>query len=230
MVLGMLRKGASATDGKDPFERRFGLKRSKLPLAVRAAVDLLTAESAMLAQENADLAERLAAAEELADRDPLAPVFNRRAFYRELGRVVSYVDRYRTQAAVIFIDMDGFKALNDGFGHAVGDAALAHVARLLLHQVRDSDIVGRVGGDEFAVVLANAAPEEARRKAEQLAAAIATTPFIFEGVRHALAASLGVHTFKGDGAGGEGAENLVARADEAMYAAKHAAKARAAVG
>lgn len=226
----MLRKGASAADGKDPFERRFGLKRSKLPLAVRAAVDLLTAETAMLAQENADLAEKLAIAEALADRDPLVPVFNRRALLRELGRVVSYVDRYRTQAAVIFIDMDGFKALNDGFGHAVGDAALAHVARLLLHQVRDSDIVGRVGGDEFAVVLANAAPDEARRKASGLAAVIAETPFIFEGVRHALSATLGVHTFHGDGAGGEGAESLVARADEAMYAAKHAARARAAVG
>ena len=211
------RTGALA-DGQDPFERRFGLKRSKLPAQVRAAVDTLMAETAMLAQDNSDLADKLAIAQALADRDPLVPVFNRRALLRELQRVVSYIERYKTQAAVIFLDMDGFKALNDGYGHAVGDAALAHVSRLLLNQVRESDVVGRVGGDEFAIVLANAAPEEARRKAQSLAVVIAETPFIFEGVRHLLSAAIGIHTFEGAEAA-EGAEALVARADEAMYAA-----------
>ena len=213
-------------DGRDPFERRFGLKRSKLPARVRAAVDTLMAETAILAQDNADLLDKLAIAQALADRDPLVPVFNRRALLRELQRVVSYIERYKTQAAVIFLDMDGFKALNDGYGHAVGDAALAHVSRLLLHQVRESDIVGRVGGDEFAIVLANATPDEAHRKAQSLSAVIAETPFIFEGVRHLLSAAIGIHTFDGAEAAAEGAEALVARADEAMYAAKHAARAR----
>ncbi len=213
-------------DGMDPFERRFGLKRSKLPTAVRAAVDTLMAETAMLAQENADLAEQAALAQGLADRDPLVPLYNRRALIRELQRVISYVGRYKTQAAVIFVDMDGFKAINDQFGHAVGDAALAHVAKILLVQVRDSDIVGRIGGDEFAVVLANAAPDEARRKADWLAAIIAATPFSFEGVTHPLSASVGVHAFAGDDARVEEADALLARADEAMYAAKHAAKMR----
>lgn len=216
----------AATDGMDPFERRFGLKRSKLPAAVRAAVDTLMAETAMLAQENADLAEQAALAQGLADRDPLVPLYNRRALVRELQRVISYVGRYKTQAAVIFVDMDGFKAINDQFGHAVGDAALAHVARLLLVQVRDSDIVGRIGGDEFAVVLANAAPDEARRKADWLAAIIAATPFSFEGVTHPLSASVGVHAFAGDDTRAEEADALLARADEAMYAAKHAARMR----
>ena len=216
--------GAGA-DGQDPFERRFGLKRSKLPGWARGPVDTLMAETSMLAQENADLLDKLAIAQALADRDPLVPVFNRRAVLRELQRVVSYIERYKTQAAVIFLDMDGFKALNDGYGHAVGDAALAHVAKLLLNQVRESDIVGRVGGDEFAIVLANATPEEARRKALSLSTVIAETPFIFEGVRHTLGATIGVHTFDGAEAA-EGAEALVARADEAMYAAKHAARAR----
>jgi diguanylate cyclase (GGDEF)-like protein len=216
----------ATTDGMDPFERRFGLKRSKLPSAVRAAVDTLMAETAMLAQENADLAEQAALAQGLADRDPLVPLYNRRALIRELQRVISYVGRYKTQAAVIFVDMDGFKAINDQFGHAVGDAALAHVAKLLLVQVRDSDIVGRIGGDEFAVVLANAAPDEARRKAAWLAAIIAATPFSFEGVSHPLSASVGVHAFAGDDARVEDADALLARADEAMYAAKHAAKMR----
>lgn len=225
-----LKLTGALADGQDPFERRFGLKRSKLPAQVRAAVDTLMAETAMLAQDNADLSDKLAVAQALADRDPLVPVFNRRALLRELQRVVSYIERYKTQAAVIFLDMDGFKALNDGYGHAVGDAALAHVSKLLLNQVRESDIVGRVGGDEFAIVLANAAPEEARRKAQSLSAAIAETPFVFEGVRHQLSAAIGIHTFDGAMAAAEGAEALVARADEAMYAAKHAARARMAAG
>ena len=220
-----LKRTGALSDGQDPFERRFGLKRSKLPAQVRAAVDTLMAETALLAQDNADLSDRLAVAQALADRDPLVPVFNRRALLRELQRVVSYIERYKTQAAVIFLDMDGFKALNDGYGHAVGDAALAHVSRLLLNQVRESDIVGRVGGDEFAIVLANASPDEARRKAQSLSAVIAETAFIFEGVRHLLSAAIGIHTFDGAEAA-EGAEALVARADEAMYAAKHAARAR----
>ncbi|MDX2235243.1 MAG: GGDEF domain-containing protein [Hyphomonadaceae bacterium] len=223
-----LTRHRAPADGQDPFERRFGLKRGRLPPAVRAAVDTLMAETSMLAQENADLLDKLAIAQALADRDPLVPVFNRRALLRELKRVISYIERYRTQAAVLFLDMDGFKAINDNFGHAVGDAALAHVARLLLQQVRDSDIVGRVGGDEFAVVLANAPAEEARRKAQGLTALIAETPFVHEGVRHRLAASIGVHAFTG--AGVEDAETLIARADEAMFAAKHAARARLAVG
>ncbi len=225
-----LKLTGALSDGQDPFERRFGLKRSKLPENTRAAVDTLMAETSMLAQENADLLDKLAIAQALADRDPLVPIFNRRALLRELQRVVSYTERYRTQAAVIFLDMDGFKALNDGYGHAVGDAALAHVSKLLLNQVRDSDIVGRVGGDEFAVVLANAAPDEARRKAQSLSAVIGETPFVFEGVRHALHATIGVHIFAGDGAAIGDAEVLIARADEAMYAAKHAARSRLVAG
>ena len=225
-----LKLPGAISDGQDPFERRFGLKRSKLPESLRGPVDMLMAESSMLAAENADLLDKLAIAQALADRDPLAPVFNRRALLRELQRVVSYTERYRTQAAVIFLDMDGFKALNDGYGHAVGDAALCHISRLLLHQVRDSDIVGRVGGDEFAVVLANAAPDEAYRKAQSLSAVIGETPFSFEGVHHILRATVGIHTFSGDGAAIGDAETLIARADEAMYAAKHAARSRLVAG
>jgi diguanylate cyclase (GGDEF)-like protein len=224
----MLRRRRDDSDGQDPFERRFGVKRSRVPAEARAALDTLLAESNFLLQENAELLDKLAAAQALADRDPLVPVYNRRALLRELQRVVSYIERYRTQAAVLFLDMDGFKRINDEYGHAAGDAALAHVARLLLSQTRDSDIVGRVGGDEFAVVLANASAEEARRKAQGLATLIAETPCIYEGVRHPLAASIGIHAFTGEGL--EAAESLIARADEAMYAAKHAARARLAVG
>jgi GGDEF domain-containing protein len=96
-----------------PLLARFGLKRRDLSPAGLAAL------SAVVAERDA-LAERLAATEALADRDMLAPVFNRRAFLRELHRTMSEVERYGTPAAVIYIDLDGFKTLNDAYGHAAG--------------------------------------------------------------------------------------------------------------
>jgi diguanylate cyclase (GGDEF)-like protein len=209
------------------FERRFGLKMSKLPGDVRRAVEILMAEIDLVSVEHAALAEKLLEARTLADRDTLTPVFNRRAFMEELGRVVSYVERYKTEAAILFIDMNGFKALNDAFGHAVGDAALCHVARLLLQNIRESDVVGRVGGDEFAVALVNVGPDEARRKADALARAIAETPLVMEGVRHRLTASVGCSPFSAAGGASLKVEALLSRADEAMYAAKFAERRRA---
>src|SRR5215510_13086233 len=121
-----------------------------------------------LAAERDALAEKLAVAEDLADRDTLTPTLNRRAFIRELHRTMSEVERYKTPAAVLYVDLDGFKALNDCYGHAAGDAVLKHVGRLLVDSVRESDIVGRLGGDEFGIILNRAPADEARVKAASL--------------------------------------------------------------
>jgi diguanylate cyclase (GGDEF)-like protein len=169
------------------------------------------------------LAERLAAAEALADRDALAPVFNRRAFMRELHRTMSEVERYKTPAAVIFIDLDGFKALNDTYGHAAGDAVLTAVGRLLLDSVRESDVIGRLGGDEFGVILNRASAEEAAAKAAALNHKLNATPTVFAGVSHRVRASFGVHAI----AMSEDPETAIARADEAMYAEKYARREQA---
>jgi diguanylate cyclase (GGDEF)-like protein len=174
-----------------------------------------------LAAERDDLARRLAAAEELADRDALAPVLNRRAFLRELHRTMSEVERYKTPAAVIYIDLDGFKALNDGYGHAAGDAVLRHLALLLLDSVRESDVVGRLGGDEFGVILNRANAAEAAAKAEALGEKINASAILHAGVPHRIRASLGVHPI----AMVEDPETAIARADEAMYAEKYARRA-----
>jgi diguanylate cyclase (GGDEF)-like protein len=174
-----------------------------------------------LAAERDGLARRLAAAEELADRDALAPVLNRRAFLRELHRTMSEVERYKTPAAVIYIDLDGFKALNDGYGHAAGDAVLRHVALLLLDSVRESDVVGRLGGDEFGVILNRANAAEAAAKAEALGEKINASAILHAGVPHRIRASLGVHPI----AMVEDPETAIARADEAMYAEKYARRA-----
>jgi diguanylate cyclase (GGDEF)-like protein len=177
-----------------------------------------------LAAERDALKERLAAAVAVADRDTLSPALNRRAFLRELHRTMSEVERYKTPAAVIYVDLDGFKALNDAYGHAAGDAVLGHVARLLLDSVRESDVVGRLGGDEFGVILNRATAEEARAKALALSERINAAAILHAGMPHRIAASFGVHAI----AAVEDPETAIARADEAMYAEKHARRARTA--
>ncbi len=190
-----------------------GLRRHDVSAAALAVLGRLTAQ-------RDELAAKLAEAEALADRDTLVHVFNRRAFLRELHRTMSEVERYKTAAAVLYIDLDGFKALNDGYGHAAGDAVLRHVGRLLLDSVRESDVVGRLGGDEFGVILDRVGAEEARAKAQVLTETINTSAIIHAGVPHRIAASVGVHPISAV----EDPELAIARADEAMYADKHARK------
>lgn len=183
------------------------------------------ADAAALAQENAalraELAElraRLTEAEGLADRDALTPIFNRRAFMRELGRMLAAVERYGGQASLVYFDLDGLKALNDRFGHAMGDAALRAVAERLIGQVRASDAAGRLGGDEFAVILAQTNGFQAEAKAEALAQAIAAAPV--EGLPAVvrLQVSWGVAEIRA----GATPEAVIAEADAAMYAARNA--------
>jgi diguanylate cyclase (GGDEF)-like protein len=179
-------------------------------------LDPAAAELAALRAEVAALRARLAEAENLAERDPLTGALNRRGFMRALEAAISSVERYQHPAAVVFLDLDGFKAVNDQYGHAAGDAVLQHVARLLLAHVRESDSVGRLGGDEFGVVLARASLDEAARKGETLLHLIHTTPCIYAGVIHGVSASMG---FRPLGAA-QSAELALAAADEAMYAEK----------
>ncbi len=193
-----------------------GVPEAELTPRVRQALGALMAEVDVLRRETERLRERLQAQEALADLDPLVDTMNRRAFVRELARIVSFADRYDVHASLIFFDLDGFKAINDRYGHAAGDAALRHVASFLKTHTRDSDVVGRVGGDEFAVILAKAGGAQAQAKAAALAAGLAATPILVEGVEHRIHASAGVYTFEK----GDTPELALARADEAMYAAK----------
>lgn len=179
-----------------------------------------TALAPEVALAMAALGEALVEAEALADRDGLTPVLNRRAFLRELQRAAAFVERYGREAAVVYVDLDGFKQVNDGFGHAVGDAVLVHVARLLRDHVRMSDVVGRLGGDEFGVILVETGAAEAHAKARALARLIAGMPTVVEGIPHRITAAFGVHVLSPL----DDAETAIARADEAMYAAKAPAR------
>ena len=163
------------------------------------------------------LTERLETAEHLADHDVLTPLLNRRAFLREVQRAIAMARRYRAPACVIYFDLDGFKAINDRHGHAAGDAALIAVGERLLAAVREEDIVGRIGGDEFAVLLQRADLESAAHKAETLREAIAealvTGP---SGQAFKIAVTYGVREI----GSADSAEQALAEADVAMYMRK----------
>jgi diguanylate cyclase (GGDEF)-like protein len=176
--------------------------------ALRRQVEALRAEAA-------GLRRRLAEAEALADADALTPVLNRRAFLRELDRAIAWLRRYGGRACLLYFDLDGFKAANDRLGHAAGDVALIEVAVALKAKVRASDVVGRLGGDEFGVILAQTGARAGEAKARALAGVIANRS---AAVRVPLVASWGVSEFGGEGA----ADGVLAAADAAMYAQKAA--------
>ncbi|MCO8017631.1 GGDEF domain-containing protein [Brevundimonas diminuta] len=186
-------------------------------IAAGADADL-QAEIARLRAEVAALTERAERAEALADHDVLTPALNRRGFMTVLARNLAYCRRHGVEAALLYLDLDGFKGVNDGLGHAAGDAALIAVAELLLANVRESDAVGRMGGDEFTVVLINAGAEEGREKARRLSEALNRDGFVWEGQRLPLGGSFGVRAF----AGQADAEAWLAEADAAMWLRKKA--------
>ncbi len=133
-----------------------GITAVEMTPAVTAAVQNLLSEIDELRGEVGRLKGRLAEVEDLADRDALTPLLNRRALLRELARIRTFSQRYGSPASLVYFDLDDLKGVNDRLGHAAGDAALKAVAERLLAHVRESDIVGRMGGDEFAVILVQA--------------------------------------------------------------------------
>ncbi len=198
--------------------RRAVLKSaSKAPLgADDATLQSLVREVADLRAEVLVLQSRLAKAEELADADVLTPVLNRRAFVRELNRTLAAAARYGAKACLLYFDLDGFKAVNDRFGHEAGDKALTFVAECLLANTRRSDVVGRMGGDEFAVILAHTNDASARAKAARLTAAIQAEPVRIDGHSFVVQASCGVRMIDAPAT----AEKLLAQADAAMFLRK----------
>jgi diguanylate cyclase (GGDEF)-like protein len=181
----------------------------------------LAAEVARLEAELAAMRERVAELETRAESDSLTGLMNRRGFERELARAGAYVRRYGGNAALVYLDLDGFKAVNDRHGHAAGDAVLKAVASALVGSVRASDVVARIGGDEFAALLWNLSAPAAQTKALALEQAIAAATVAWEGGLLSVGASAGVAELSAD----QDMSGLVARADAAMYARKRAARA-----
>jgi len=190
----------------------------------RAVAMRLAAEvDALAAQLEASLAH-IADLEARVDIDPLTETLNRRGFERELRRSVAYVKRYGASAALLYVDLDGFKTVNDRHGHAAGDAVLKAIAAALVRQVRASDVVARIGGDEFVVLLWNVSGPVAASKAAALEMAVYSTPVTWGSSTLVVGASAGVALL---GALDSPAE-VLARADAAMYARKSKRRQRSA--
>jgi len=209
---------ASAASPPSPVDEisLFGVPEAELTPRVRAALTLLLDEIQTLRAELQKTRKRMDDLETLADRDPLLDILNRRAFACEIERGLSMIDRYSMRASLIFIDLNDLKTINDTKGHGAGDAALAHVARALQSNVRQTDAIGRLGGDEFGVLLIEADNTPAARKAEELARHIAETPVAWKEERFTATISWGSVEI----GAGSSARDALAAADSAMYAAK----------
>lgn len=160
--------------------------------------------------------KRIEELQAFADTDFLLGIPNRRGFEHELQRAVAYIKRYRASGALILLDVDRLKPINDTFGHAAGDQVLKAIVDVLTRQVRASDVVGRLGGDEFALLLWNLSETDARAKAAMLEDDIDRLTFAFGGQTVMAGASAGVSVLTPQSEAGRALEE----ADSAMYVRK----------
>ncbi len=184
-------------------------------------------ELAELATAFNDMAARIAAQKavlaEVAISDPLTGLHNRRAFQARLAEEVERANRTGDPFALLLLDLDCFKALNDTFGHPAGDAVLRAVTAVLRQELRAVDLPARIGGEEFAVLLPQTAGQGALDAAERLRAAVAAQPIAHQGAALPVTASVGVACYPDHAAGDQA---LVQAADRALYAAKRAGRDR----
>ena len=197
-----------------------GIPETEFTPKVRDAIMGLMTEVDNLRRELTDTRKRLDEVEKAADRDALLPLLNRRAFVRELTRYISFAGRYNTPASLIYFDLNHLKKTNDSLGHAAGDAVLAHFTQVLTAHVRESDCVGRLGGDEFGVLLSHANQEQAQKKADSLAKALEASPTKWNGNIIPISFAYGAFELKS----GDNPDVAMARADQAMYEQKRASR------
>jgi diguanylate cyclase (GGDEF)-like protein len=187
-------------------------------------VDLLSKTFDWRLQElEAELAAARAKVAELESKieaDPLLEILNRRGFERELKRALTYAQRYQSSNAVVFIDLDNFKAVNDRYGHLAGDNVLKLVSASIIRALRASDIVARLGGDEFAILIWNLSEASARAKALALENSIDSLDTSCAGQRVSIGASAGVTMLRHTDQPSE----VLSRADADMYARKQSAR------
>lgn len=192
------------------------LRRSADVTRLRPAKDDAKTEIRRLKSQLARALARIEQLQAAAETDFLLGIPNRRGFERELVRAISYIQRYRASGALIVLDVDRLKPINDKFGHAAGDEVLKAIVAALSRQVRASDVIGRLGGDEFALLLWNLSETDAHAKAAALEEDIEQLSFAFAGSTVATGVSAGVTIL---GSHSEAAKAL-ADADRAMYVRK----------
>ncbi len=213
--LGDIRRDAASA----PIERLSalgGINPGELAEDVRDAFVALIAEIDDLRQSLNIAQRRSRELEKLVEADELTPTRNRRGLLRDLGQTIADVNRHGMSAALIFIDVDRLKQINDNYGHSIGDAVLIHVGVTLKAHVRESDSVARLGGDEFAVILRHVNQKQAQTKTAELMDAVAGAPITMQGHHIVLSISAGFQML----APGQSAEAALSGADKAMYAHK----------
>lgn len=199
-----------------------GIPAEEMTPKVQNAIMTLMGEVDRLRNELDNAHQRIDELERLVDMDPLVPISNRRAFVREVTRAIAFAERYNVKSSLIFFDVNNMKTINDSFGHAAGDAALMHIAETLKKHLRDLDVVGRLGGDEFGVMLAQTDEEGAHLKAVELADEVEKNPIIWQGKELVVHLAHGAYTF----GSGQSANEALAGADEKMYINKQKRKSQ----
>jgi diguanylate cyclase (GGDEF)-like protein len=180
--------------------------------------EALIGEIERLRAETDRLEARVGQLDELAHRDPLVHLPNRRSFLKSLELLIARVDRHRGPAAMLFVDVDGLKAINDTFGHQAGDEALIQVAKLLVASVRKSDCVARIGGDEFGILLEHADESKAWQMALRVVETVLGSQFCVNGSCLPLSVAVGVGKIEP----GDTPHAVMERADRQMYRVKTA--------
>jgi diguanylate cyclase (GGDEF)-like protein/PAS domain S-box-containing protein len=183
----------------------------------------LRCTAAELVESNAELRRSTHHLSHLANHDALTGLPNRKLFYERLGQALERATHKQQLVGVLFIDLDGFKQINDSLGHEIGDFLLQAVSRRLVGCLRSSDTIARVGGDEFIVILSSiVAPQDAARVAEKLLATLAN-PFAIADHTIAITSSVGISIYPTHT---DDLTELVKQADQAMYRAKQRGKSR----
>lgn len=210
--------GADSRPTEEEINRleELGIPKESATPAVALAVTALMEKLGDVTRELETARRNLAEVTQLVDADCLAAIPNRRAFMRRLAWAISMNERYHHPSTILYLDLNGFKRINDTYGHAAGDQAIQHVSKLLSSLMRESDFIARIGGDEFGVIMYYADETAARRRSAKIADQIQRSPFVFEGVQLSLTAALGSYSIQP----GDTAELALSQADKAMFANK----------
>ena len=194
---------------------------SKLHSKIDLANAAVAGQNLLLQHQSKVLMENNKKLELLTFTDSLTDLFNRRHFDNALGKELAHTQRHQGTFSLMMIDLDHFKQINDGYGHSAGDKVLLETAKIITNNVRKSDIVCRVGGEEFAIIFRQAGSQEVRNIAENLRTKVEQHPIINHDQTISITASIGIATFRGDAETDCTQDQLYKHADSAMYHSKN---------